>query len=448
MAILLDENTILHEDGKEYPLEKTPKNTRIWAAWDQKMIEIWKNKKIGELLVYAEDPIRWRKEVTNNDHYWGTASNVTDVYLMKSSAFPEDPSEALQAFIDWKNWVEEYGAKANGTIAGVSWSVWRATLTEDFISPTEWPKAIKFPIGGRLVPCREENQCYMGDFVQWDMQAAYSKRLGTMKFGGPKSKWIEIKDKSHYLEMARNGIPVYVVAQIWVPRMRYGPLPQRRQTAAFNSYRPIYYHTNRQIRGTWTLQEIEQAERVGCTIKVERVWVHAGGETSFMQWWKAIEEGREHLLGFARYLAKATGNSLWGQFAFREKRRKVRWYEEGKRHHRIILPRIGNRPKSPELSDQLSGQIRADLYDFLLTAGDRLLQANTDGAWIEDSNGFHPGEKWRVKNRAHVMQFLDASAYRYWEPGNTDPTYVMAGVPFDVQDKVFESVWRKVDAAS
>lgn len=444
MAILLDENTILHEDGKTYPIEKTPKDTRIWSAWNEQMMDIWKHKKIGELLVYAEDPIRWRKTVSNEDHYWGTTANGQDVYLLKTTAFPEKHEEALQAFIDFRNWVEEYGGKASGTVASISWSIWKASLVKDFVSPTNWPKAIKFPIGGRLVPCKEENSCFIGNFVQWDMQAAYAKRLGNIKFGGNKAKWIEVKEKSHYAEMAKKGVPVYVVAKVWVPRMVHGPLPQRRQSYSPFSYSPIHYWTNRQIYGTWTYQEIEQAELAGCTIKVERVWVHAGGELNFQNWWTIIEEGRESLVGFAKYLAKATGNSLWGQFAFREKRRKVRWYEDGKRYHRIIMPRIGNRPKSPELSDQLSGQIRADLYAFLMTAEDDILQANTDGAWVIEKEGFHPTEIWRVKKRAHVMEFIDASAYRYWEPGNIDPTYVMAGVPFDVQQKSFDSVWRKL----
>lgn len=444
MAILLDENRILHEDGKVYPLEKTPKDTRIWSAWNELMLDIWKHKKIGELLVYAEDPIRWRKTVTGNDHYWGTTANGQDVYLLKTNNFPEDPEEALLAFVEWRNWIEEYGGKASGTVASVSWSIWKATLTKDFVSPTDWPKAIKFPIGGRLVPCREENSCYVGNFVQWDMQAAYSRRLGGMKFGGEKSKWVEVKERSHYAEMAKKGVPVYVVAKVWVPKMKFGPLPQRRQNYSPFSYRPINYFVGKQLYGTWTYQEIEQAELAGCTIKIERVWVHAGGEFSFQQWLNVIEEGRNNLHGFARYLAKATGNSLWGQFAFREKKRKVRWFEDGKRFHRIIMPRVGNRPKSPELADNLSGQIRADLYSFIVSAGDSLLQANTDGAWLEERNGFVPADGWRVKKRATMMEFIDASAYRYWEEGNSDPTYVMAGVPFDVQESSFNSVWRKL----
>jgi hypothetical protein len=447
MAILLDENTILHEDGKKYPLDKTPKDTRIWSAWNDQMIDIWKNKKIGELLVYAEDPIRWRKTITNNDHYWGTTANGQDVYLLKTNSFPDKPEEALHAFVEWRNWIEEYGAKASGTVASVSWSIWKATLSKSFVSPTDWPKAVKFPIGGRLVPCREENSCFMGDFVQWDMQAAYAKRLGSILFGGDKSKWIEVNDRSHYAEMAAKGIPVYVVARVWVPRMKYGPLPQRRQKYSPFSHMPINYWTNKQIYGTWTFQEIEQAELVGCSVTIERVWVHAGGEASFRKWWEIIEEGRDNLIGFSKYLAKSTGNSLWGQFAFREKPRKVRWYEEGKRHHRIILPRLADRPKSPELSDQLSGQIRADLYRFLVTAEDELLQANTDGAWVIETAGFKPPDIWRVKKRAHVMQFIDASTYRYWQPGETEPSYVMAGVPFDVQTKAFDSVWRKLETS-
>lgn len=443
MAILKDKDTILHEDGNEYKFGNIPDNTRIWSAWNDRMLDIWKTQKLGELLVYAEDPIRWRRTVSGDDHYWGTAANKEDVYLMKTAAFPEDDTVALQAFIEWRNWVEEYNAKCSGTVASVSWSIWRATLSSAFVSPKEWPKAVQFPIGGRLVPCREENSAYIGSFLQWDMSAAYAKRLGGIRFGGRNSKWIEVQPDSHYAEAASQGVPVYVVAKVWVPRMKHGPLPQRRKVYSPFSYAPINYFTGKQLYGTWTVQEIQQAIEAGCTVKVERVWLHAGGELSFEKWWSIIQEGREHLYGFAKYLAKATGNSLWGQFAFREKKRKVRWFDDdGKRNHRIILPRIGNRPKSPELADQLSGQIRADLYSFVRQANGFLLQANTDGAWIDETDTVRPPDIWRIKERAVMMEFIDAATYRYWKPGESDPTYVMAGVPFNVQQKSFEAVWK------
>lgn len=445
MAVLINQDKILHEDGKEYRLEDVPKDTRIWSSWDHKVEHIWKDLKIGEVLIYSEDPIRWRKQTNTKDHYWGTFSNGQDVYLLKTQHFPTNDIEALQAFMEWRDWIEEYGGKANGTVASTSWSIWRASLDQPFISPRDWPRAVKFPIGGRLVPCREPNSGWVGDFIQWDMQAAYSRKLGTIKFGGPESKWIDVKESSHYRELAAKGIPVYVTAKVWVPKMRFGPLPQRRQKYSPFSYVPIHYFTNKQLYGTWTYQEIEQAEKVGCKIGIDRIWVHSGGEFNFARWWLAIEDGRENLQGFARYLAKVTGNSLWGQFAFREKKRKIRWFgEDGKRDHRIIQPRLGSRPQSPELADQLSGQIRAELYEMMMLAEGGLMQANTDGAWVQNQDGWMPPDQWRIKNRAKYMEFIDASNYRFWEPDADEPTYIMAGVPMDWQKTLFEQTWDRV----
>lgn len=445
MAVLIDQDKILHEDGKEYRLEDVPKDTRIWSSWDHKVQHIWRDLKIGEVLVYSEDPIRWRKETKEEDHFWGTFSNAQDIYLLKTHHFPTNDIEALNAFMEWRDWIEEYGGKASGTVASVSWSIWRATLSKPFVSPRDWPRAVKFPIGGRLVPCIEENSAWMGDFIQWDLQAAYSRKLGTIKFGGLESKWIEVKETSHYRELAAKGIPVYITARVWVPGMRYGPLPERRQKYSPFSYIPIRYWTNRQIYGTWTIQEIEQAELAGCTVKIDRIWVHSGGELNFERWWLAIEDGRENLQGFARYLAKVTGNSLWGQFAFREKKRKIRWFgEDGKRDHRIIQPRLGNRPQSPELADQLSGQIRAELYEMIRLAEGGLMQANTDGAWVQNQDGWMPPDQWRIKNRARYMEFIDASNYRFWESDAEKPTYIMAGVPMDWQETLFEQTWSKI----
>lgn len=447
MATLLDEDTILHEDGREYRLEDVPPRTRIWSHWENTVSDIWRKKGIGEVLIYDQDPVRWRKDSNYEDHRWPSIGNNQDVYLLKSQAYPEDKENALKAFIQWRDWIEDYGGNAFGTVASISWSIWRSTFSEDFYSPTKWPTSVKFPIGGRLIPCKELNSAWVGDFIQWDMQAAYATELSRIRYGGKGSKWVEVKGNCDFKAMSDNGIPVYIVAMVWVPKMRLGPLPRRR--TAYNPFSrvPIYYGTNCRIRGTWTMEEIQEAIEVGCTVKIERIWVHmaTGKGLHFAQWWKAIEDGREHLDGFAKSLAKSTGNSLWGQFALREKPRKIRWIgDDGKRKHRVIEARMMNRPSSPELSDQLTGKIRAKLYSLAISAGDDLMQANTDGAWVSHQNGWLPPDGWRIKKRASLIEFIDESNYRFWEPESNTPSYCMAGVPVGWHETYFEKEWNKI----
>jgi hypothetical protein len=449
MATLLDENKILHEDGNEYLISDVPPQTRIWSHWENTVWKIWKDKGIGEVLIYDQDPVRWRRNSNYKDHSWPSVGNNTDVYILKNNLFPKDKIDALQSLIQWRDWIEDYGGSAFGTVASCSWSLWRATFKEDFYSPTEWPTHIKFPIGGRLIPCKEINSAWVGEFIQWDLQAAYARELSKVRYGGRGSKWVEVKQTADYKAMSERGIPIYVRAKVWIPRMKLGPLPQRRIKYNPFSRVPIAYRTNVQLYGTWTLEEIEQAREVGCGINIESVYAHVatGKELHFQSWWKAIEDGREHLEGFAKSLAKSTGNSLWGQFALREKGRKIRWIDDdGKRKHRVIEARMTNRPGSPELSDQLTGKIRAKLYSLAVSAGDDLMQGNTDGAWVSHREGWLPPDGWRIKKRARVIEFIDESNYRYWETDKGKPTYVMPGIPMDWQERYFTADWNQLIA--
>jgi hypothetical protein len=446
MATLLDSEKILHEDGKEYLLENVPPQTRIWAHWNNTVEHIWKHEKIGEYLTYDFMPSRWRKSCNYSDHYWPSIGNEQDVYISNSNGFPEDKEKALSAYMDWRDWVEEYGGSAYGTIAAASKSIWRATLTENFESPYRGIRAVPFPLGGRLVPCKETHSVFTGEFIQWDLSSAYARKLGGLQFGGKGSRWVELKDDSSADYLTENGYLIYIQAMVWVPRMRFGPLPLRRHTYSPFSRTPIQYRTNWQCHGTWTHEEVKQARAVGCTVRVEKIWMHipTGKRLYFQEWWNAIQDGREHLDGFAKSIAKQTGNSLWGQFAMRKRTRKIRWRtEEGRRESRVITPRLSKLPQSPELADQLAGKIRAELFELMTSAGELLMQGNIDGAWVEYRDGWLPPEGWRIKHRTPLLQFIDESNYRFWNEDDQDWQYVMAGVPKDMQPLLFEGWWKK-----
>src|ERR1035437_796752 len=87
--------------------------------------------------------------------------------------------------------------------------------------------------------------------------------------------------------------------------------------------------------------------------------------------------------GLAGLLAKVTGNALWGRFCMDPRsqgRRSIR-SRNGKIGSRE-LPLRGGLPPAHDLAELVSGRVRAELYRLMVAAGDDLLSAHTDAAWI------------------------------------------------------------------
>ena len=85
-------------------------------------------------------------------------------------------------------------------------------------------------------------------------------------------------------------------------------------------------------------------------MRVLRAWVHAGADQPFLPWHEAIMEGRA-VPGFGGLLAKATGNSLWGQFCIDDtKRLQVQRWNGGYTSLPVQGSRGHQRPR-PAVSD-------------------------------------------------------------------------------------------------
>lgn len=448
VAWLLDQDTILLEDGTEMPYEHTFDGTRIFTS-GRTAKKLWNVEKVGETLWFDKSIRKWRKKCPA--HYktrnsWpGSSLEVTTI---DSRSCPDNPKEAIEGLAQCRDWIEENGGNLKGSFSSASVSLFKASLKgQEYETPYIGIEEITNPMGGRLLPCKSLYTSFIGNLVQYDLHSAYSRTLGNLQFGGPGSCWIETNRISKFDLMAEQGKVIFIEAEVRIPEMRLGPLPERRERNAKNlMWDWLSFPVNTTIRGIWTYQEIRQAEIAGCKIKVIRAIYHqaTGRKYWHEDWYNIILSGR-NLSGFAKSLAKQIGNSLWGRYAMRPRPSRTKWRDEnGKRHTEIRDVRVFKATQCMELADALCGNIRASLFEFAVSAGNLLLQGNTDGGWtIYDGTWRPPSDDWRNKKRATRLDIIDDRTYRYWEPGSRDAEIVAPGIDIDFQDRMFNSIWNE-----
>ncbi len=449
VAVLLDKDTILLEDGTEMPYDCVFDNTKIFAP-SSLAKDLWTKIKIGEIQSFDNRIIKWRKKCP--DHYKVRTSwpgNSLEVSFFNSRSYPENPSVAVEQFANWRDWVEENGGNIKGTLSNTSASLFRATLPkEGYETPFEKIKGIDSPLGGRLLPCKSLYTTFSGDYIQWDLYSAYSKQLSRLRFGGIGSRWIQTKNSHNFDNLVDKGYLIYIEATVKIPDIKLGPIPIRRDRKFPNPmWDWLNFPTNDTIKGIWSYEEIRQADAIGCKIKISRIFYHeaTGRKYWHEDWYNIIESGKKNLQGFAKSLAKQTGNSLWGRYAMRPRPSRTKWRDEnGKRHSEVRNIRISKGNQCMELADQLCGKIRASLFELAISAGNNLIQGNTDGAWLKyDGRWNPPNHDWRVKHRATRIDVIDDRTYRYWEPGEKDPEYIAPGIDLDFSVRIFNKIWNE-----
>ena len=451
VAVLLDKDTILYEDGTEWYYDSVLNDTRIFASQDL-IHEIFLKKngpKAGEIETICGEMVRWRKECPShytNKTTWGRG-DPHEVTAIIAKSFPKDPHKAVESLAEWRDWIEANGGSIGGTLSYASASLFKATLKgEVFHTPFKGIEEIGRPMGGRLLPCKALKTSFNGDFLHWDMYSAYSRRLGELQFGGFNSKWKETKTVYNLDSLVEKGWLVYIEADVTIPDMKLGPLPKRRESFSARQLWHMSFPIKTKLKGIWTYEEVRQADKIGCKIKVRKVIIHhATGKMYWHRdWYNIIQDGRRHLQGFARTYAKQTGNTLWGRYAMRPRTSRTVWRDNnGKRQHQERNHGVPKSQQCLELADQLCGKIRADLFELAISADNHLVQGNVDGAWIDNQAGWRPpNDGWRVKKRANQIDVIDDANYRYWEPGEKEPTYVTPGIVSILSESHFNSIWK------
>lgn len=442
VAILTDKGRVLDEHGRSYPATAIPDNTRVYVSYES-VAELL-HEGHGEALCWNGETVRWRPERLEQE--W--KPRPTDVRVLRIQ-LPEDPTVTVQALARWNNWLASYGA-APGSLGQSAFSLLRATLRRPLWLSCGQVPPITWTLGARIQLCTPPG-LYDGRLVHFDLPAAYASTLGGIPYGG---RWKHCAADS--LDVVPADLPVFARARVTLPpSLVFGPLPRRprqRQTAIQAALNPTVYPDAGVIQGVWTREEIQSAQRAGCKVRVLECWIHLpftnfpDWERPFAHWWEAVQEGRA-MRGWAGLLAKTTGNALWGQFCMSSGRRTVLTVKERRDNVHRDASVKGGRPAAHDLTETISGRVRAQLFTFMQTMGSRVLSVHTDGAWCrmldDDGDVVRAFDfDWREKERAEWLQLISPQVLAYKRPADDEPVYVFAGIPFTRSQKAFQEYWQ------
>lgn len=446
MCWLIDGTTILHESGAELEFDQIDKEMQVWASADL-VTDLLAHGK-GEALTWDNKPIRWGQLPGVGDWPVGVMRLIT----------PEDPEEAIEGLQKWRDWLESYGAAPASSLGGSGFSLLKATLERPLWTSVGNLPPIRFTLGGRQAIGPEGSpQTFEGSLQHWDLQAAYARTLGNLRYGG---YWEHIEPKYvRSMSLGRDRM-MYVRAKVRIPEQTWspllGPLPERPRgepNPLVAMVLPAAYPTGKDMQGVWTWPELEQAERRGCKIlRLLDGWLHfaAPEQFPFRPWLAAVEKGRL-MKGFAGHIAKATGNATWGQFAIRrDGQRAVMTVEIRKGKRRKIITPVkltgGGNPsqRAYELAEYICGKVRAELYRGMMQADADLICAHTDGLWMR---GPFYIQGWRLKDTAASLRLISPQTLAYRREKSEHDTYVVSGVAVQSAAPFFEDEWERVSPA-
>jgi hypothetical protein len=451
VAVLTPDGLLRHEEGGLYHPDELPGDCRAFGQWD--VVRPLMRAGIGEALCWNNEEVKWRRTPQPEEDEWRDRPN--DVAVHRVPLHPRLGERVfLRDVIAWRDWLRRSGARAaSGTVGGEAMSLLKASLQGqreiDFGRTLNGERRNRPPIrwtrGARIEDGPAGPGLHRGNLVQLDLPSAYSSLLGGLRYGGA---WQEVEARGRGFDrwLVEGVEPMYVRAQVQVPELSTGPLLRhRRQRDNYITMHDLalrgppdpHYPTGCYLAGTWTRAEVMAAMRAGCVVQPLQAWVHRSHRQPFRAWWETILAGREELRGApGELLVKMTGNALVGQFSRDGGRRSIRG--GGRRMRRCAS---GFQPyPAHDLAEYVTGTTRARLYELVAWAGDRLLTAHTDGAWIRDDGTPYP-EGWRVKQRAHRLDLLAPAAYRYWR--GRWPCVVMAGAPAIEAEERFAEEWAR-----
>jgi hypothetical protein len=438
VALLDGPRTAVDEHGATLSLPELERGVRVFASWD--LVHELVSAGYGETYCWDGEPIRWRHEAVD-DGPIGWTRRHTDVTVFRM-AFPPEPERVLSGLAIWRDWLGEYGAAPQGSLGSSAMSLLRGTIGRPLWTARGQLPPIRWTMGGRQELLTEPRSTHAGA-RHFDLPAAYARTLGELRYGGV---WRQLGPGFDWRFWHGEGRPVFVRADVRVPRLRFGPLPRRPRKRPAGWDRsvlapPIEFPVGKRLRGTWTVEELAEAERLGADVRALEAWVHVteGGDLGrpFTAWWAAVQDGRSRP-GFAGLLAKGSANALWGQFCVSEGRRELR----GPGGSLRVLPAPGGgMPRSWDLAELVTGRVRAALAGMMRENAGDVLSVHTDGGWMANRAGIPP-DGWAVKDEAARLELLGPQTLRYRRPRSGRWLYCVSGVPPSRAEGLFESAWR------
>lgn len=443
IAFVDPEGEYIDESGEVLDPKELDAQYRCFCAWETARVLTIAGR--GEALLWNGEHIRWRPAQFPDEDSWN--ARPFDAYVLRIPMHERNEAN-VRELVRWRNWLHSYRA-IPGTMGGSSMSLLKARLNKKLVCSHSWDiSRLKQSAGGRITNGPNGPGDYSGVLTHWDLPAAYATEIGTVRYGG---RWFQSgTHRAHLDDMHAKRVPIFIRARVYIPRgLAFGPLPTRPRTplhplkALLLQHSGRRYPTGKTVQGIWTYEEILSAEAVGCSVRIIEAWKHSSPmESPFRFWWAAVREGRE-MNGMAGLLAKTTGNALWGMFAMDPSIRgttSIHYKPKGSKRIQTRKPKPRPYPlPAVDLAEIVAGRVRARLYGAIVSLGEDLLCAHTDGLWATGASQL-PGD-WRAKDRASEMQLLDPQRYRYWSRGK--PSVIYSGVPIEQSAATFERKWAE-----
>lgn len=453
VAVLTEDGLLRHEDGGLYHPDELPEASAAFGQWD--VARSLMRSGVGEALCWNNEEVKWRRTPRPEEEDW--VNRASDVAVHRVPLHPRRRERAfLTDVVAWRDWLQRADARAaSGTVGAEAMSLLKASLAGQepinfgraFQGLPEHRPPIRWTRGARIQDGPAGQGCHRGRLVQLDLPSAYSSLLGSLRYGGTWRQLGEVRGRrfDQWLQ-ASDELPMFVRAMVEVPELE-GPGPLLRHRRLRDNFITMHdlalrgppdphYPSGCHLAGVWTRAEIMAALRVGCAVEPLQAWVHHSERRPFAAWWELIRAGREELRNEpGELLVKMTGNALVGQFSREGGRRTIRG--GGRRRARRCPSGFQPYP-AHDLAEYVTGTTRARLYELCRWAGERLLTAHTDGAWIVDDGTPYP-EGWRVKQTAHQLDLLAPAMYRYWR--GRWPRVVFAGSPPGEAEERFAEEW-------
>jgi len=324
----------------------------------------------------------------------------------------ESDADKYQALNELTEWLQARGV-APGSISGMAWSLWRSTLTEPLEIGFSSSVGRSALYGGRqeATPC--EN---LSDMVSLDMSSAYPYEMANRPYAGT----LREVAKTTVLDPNQAGI---ATATVQVPQdLPHAPLPLRLGNDS------IYWPKGK-IKGTWTWQELNAADSLGCSVEVTRCYAPLVEISPFTEWWEIVREGRASMSPGGAKLVKALSNSLWGLFAMTgDNSGTLRWSDDHGTNAVSVDAKKKRLPQSnaAHIAAETTSRVRSRMLLEGLYGGEGLEPNNpshidTDGVIIPRSTlsrfskymvGDKPGQ-WRVKQEIHRLEVKAPQLYRF-----------------------------------
>jgi hypothetical protein len=449
VALVNDEGQYIDESGSVF-YDNSDYKFRLgeivcYILWDTAVYLTKKGQ--GEILRWNGSEIRWRGTKHIDEDYW--KPRVFDAGILKFPVTTEtDFNTLLKELVEFRDWICSEGARPYCSLGSTSISLLKAKLDKEFVTGRGSEPPIEFTRGGRTVMGKEGMGTYEGQIYNWDLPAAYASSLGNICYDGI---WA-IRPYNSAIKAYGHGAPVYCHAIVDIPNLPFGPLPDylsRPDNPIERAFRnALGFPTEEKVEGVWILNELEAAEETGCKITPITCWVNMTGRQPFLPWWNAILHGRSLEGRLARFLAKRTGNALWGMFASDQKANSSKviiHFENGEQKNRRIDFRVNGQKPGHDLAEAISGTVRAKLYQHIVAANTHLLSAHTDGLWVEGN--YEKPDGWRIKTEAKRIDLIDPQTFRY-HTSNRNSYVVMSGIPPKIAPEKFQQRWDRIQNRS